>query len=94
MASILVVDDKEMIRDSLQAILSRDGHEVVVCESAVTALDKVMNFPFEIIITDLKMPKMDGLAFLDELKKIGSEIPVIMMTAYATISTANLSQPA
>ena len=83
MASILVVDDKEMMRDSLQVILTRAGHEVITCDSAIRALDKVMNFPFEIIISDLKMPKMDGLGFLDELKKLGLQVPVIMMTAYA-----------
>lgn len=88
MAYILVVDDKEMMRDSLQAILVRAGHEVVACDGAQKALDQLNKFPFDIIITDLKMPNMDGLMFLDELKKVGCEIPAIMMTAFATISTA------
>jgi len=65
MANILVVDDKEMMRDSLQAILVRAEHEVVVCDGANKALEQVKKFPFDVIISDLKMPKMDGLGFLD-----------------------------
>ena len=88
MANILIVDDKEMMRDSLQATLSRAEHEVVVCDNAIKALEQVKKFPFDVIISDLKMPQMDGLGFLDELKKNNNEVPVIMMTAFASISTA------
>jgi len=88
MAYILVVDDKEMMRDSIQATLSRAEHEIMTSESALKALDLIRENHFDVIITDLKMPKMDGLKFLEELKKTGSEIPVVMMTAYATIPTA------
>jgi DNA-binding NtrC family response regulator len=88
MANILVVDDVEMMRDSLQATLIRIGHEVTTCVDVLDALGQLKQSSYEIILTDLKMPKMDGLAFLDELKKLGIEIPVIMMTAYATIHTA------
>ena len=88
MAHILVVDDKEMMRDSLQATLELAGHEVVTAENAMDALSQMEQFPFDAVITDLKMPKMDGLAFLDELAKNQTDIPVIVMTAYATIDTA------
>ncbi|MBI9017093.1 MAG: sigma-54-dependent Fis family transcriptional regulator [Phycisphaerae bacterium] len=88
MANILIVDDKEMMRDSLQAILVHGDHEVVACESAIEALNQVRKFPFDLIISDLKMPQMDGLAFIDELRNSGIEIPLIMMTAYADVSTA------
>jgi DNA-binding NtrC family response regulator len=88
MAHILVIDDTEMIRDSLEATLVRAGQEVTVCASAVEGLEKISGHSFDMIITDLKMPKMDGLTFLDELRKKGAEIPVIVMTAYASIKTA------
>ena len=88
MAHILVVDDKEMMRDSLQATLVRWEHDVVTSSSAIEALGQLNAFPFDVIITDLKMPKMDGLTFLQKLKEMGCEAPAIMMTAYATIDTA------
>ena len=88
MANILVVDDKEMMRDSLQATLTGFGHTVASCSGAHEALARIEQVNFDLIISDLKMPKMDGLAFLDKLGKMGSEVPVIMMTAYATINTA------
>ena len=88
MANVLVVDDKEMMRDSLNATLVRGGHKVTACAAALDALARIERKSFDVIITDLKMPKMDGLTFIDELRKLGCESPVIMMTAYATISTA------
>ena len=88
MANILIVDDKEMMRDSLQAILMHADHEVVACASAIEALNQVRKFPFDLIVTDLKMPQMDGLAFIDELRNSGVETPLIMMTAYADVATA------
>ena len=88
MAHILVVDDKEMMRDSLQATLNRSGYEVTTCGSAHQALESLESSAFDAIITDLKMPKMDGMMFLAELRKKGLEIPVVMMTAYASVPTA------
>ncbi|MBN2063917.1 MAG: sigma-54-dependent Fis family transcriptional regulator [Sedimentisphaerales bacterium] len=88
MADILVVDDMELMRDSLEAILSRSGHKVIACEDAVIALDRLKTTSFDLIITDLKMPKMDGIAFMDRVRSINAEVPVIMMTAHASVSTA------
>ncbi len=88
MADILVVDDMELMRDSLEAILARAGHRVTACEDAVIALDKLKNTSFDLIITDLKMPKVDGIAFMDRVKSMNCDIPIIMMTAHATVSTA------
>jgi len=88
MAHILVVDDKEMMRDSLQATLTRAEHEVVTCESAIKAMEVIKRFSFDVIVSDMKMPGMDGLMFLEELRKSGLEIPFIIMTAFATIPTA------
>jgi len=88
MTRILVVDDKEMMRDSLQATLNCAGHEVVTAQSGVEGLGLLKSSSFDLIISDLKMPQMDGLRFLEEQQKLNLEIPVIMMTAYASIPTA------
>ncbi|MBN1436476.1 MAG: sigma-54-dependent Fis family transcriptional regulator [Sedimentisphaerales bacterium] len=88
MPHVLVVDDKEMMRDSLHATLTRSGHDVTLAESASVALNKLVDATFDVVITDLKMPKMDGLAFIEELRRNNNDVPVIMMTAYATINTA------
>ncbi len=94
MANILVLDDKEMMRDSLQATLLRAGHAVAALERGAEALNRIREEPFDVIVSDLKMPQMDGLTFLDELRNITTEIPVVMMTAYATISTAAMRKGA
>jgi two-component system, NtrC family, response regulator HydG len=88
MARILVVDDKEMMRDSLSAILVRAGHEASCASGAGEALRLAQKTAFDAIVSDMKMPKMDGLGFLDGLRRSGIETPVVMMTAYATIDTA------
>jgi DNA-binding NtrC family response regulator len=88
MGRILVVDDVEMIRDSLEATLSRAGHEITCQATARAALGQLRQASYDLIVTDLKMPGMDGLVFLDELRRAGIDTPVVMMTAYATVSTA------
>jgi len=88
MARLLIVDDQEMMRDSLQATLQRNGHKVETAHDALIALEMVRQSSFDLIISDLKMPRKDGLAFLAELGQAGVDAPVIMMTAYATIQTA------
>ncbi len=88
MANILVVDDKEMMRDSLQETLSVIGHNVSSAESAIHGLAMVKKTSFDVIISDLKMPKMDGLEFIDALGKTSSDADIIMMTAFASVHTA------
>jgi len=88
MVRVLVIDDQEMMRDSLCATLERAGHRCVSATSGAEGLREVQKRPFDVVVTDLKMPRMDGLGFLDGLKRAGIELPVVMMTAYATIATA------
>src|SRR6185437_5512279 len=82
------VDDQEMMRDSLAATLVREGHEVIAAGDAAAALAR-LGAPgkFDLLITDLKMPKMTGIELLQEVKKLRPELPV-MMTAFATVATA------
>src|SRR2546423_10920122 len=88
MARILIVDDTEMMRDSLAATLAREGHEVVAAGDGAAAVQRLGATKFDLLITDLKMPKMTGIELLTEVKKLRAEVPVVLMTAFATVQTA------
>src|SRR3954464_15695398 len=89
MARILVVDDQEMIRDSLAGTLVREGHEVVASGDPTSAVERLSGpARFDLLITDLKMPKMTGIELLAEAKRLRPELPVVLMTAFATVNTA------
>lgn len=88
MDRILIVDDEEIMRESLTDWLKEDGYEVLAVEDGFKALEAVQKEPFSVILVDLKMPKMDGLEVLREVKRLGFDIPVIIITAYATVDTA------
>ncbi len=86
---ILVVDDERSMREMLELLLMDEGYRVSVAESGRAGL-KIMEAAgfIDLVITDIRMPDMDGLALLKQIKGINSEIPVIMMTAFATTETA------
>lgn len=88
MANILVVDDDQGMRDFLEIMVTREGHRVVTASDAARALARCRKETFDLIITDLKMPKMDGITFLKEIKQISPETMVILITAYASGETA------
>jgi DNA-binding NtrC family response regulator len=88
MARILICDDQEMMRDSLAGLLAREGHEVVAAGDGGVAVSKVEGGRFDLLITDLKMPRMTGIELLTEVKKLRPELPVVLMTAFATVQTA------
>jgi DNA-binding NtrC family response regulator len=88
MARILIVDDQDMMRDSLAATLVREGHEVVAAYDGQVALQRLGEKKFDLMLTDLRMPKMTGLELLTEAKKIRPDMPVVLMTAFATVQTA------
>jgi two-component system response regulator AtoC len=85
---ILVVDDERVMRDSLSEWLREDGYEVVAVEDGAQALNKVHSEKWDVLLVDLKMPGMDGIEVLTEVKKFDQDIPVIIMTAYATVDSA------
>src|ERR671912_1636173 len=89
MARILVVDDQELMRDSLAANLVREGHEVVATHDGTVAVSKLEGSArFDLLITDLKMPKMTGIELLAEAKRVRPDMPVVLMTAFASVQTA------
>jgi len=86
--SILVVDDEEIVRESLAHWLGEDGYRVDTASDGQTALGKLAESSFAIMLVDLKMPGMDGLQLLREARKCRPDLVVILMTAYATVDTA------
>ena len=88
MARILVVDDQDVMRDSLAATLVREGHEVVAAVDGAAAVARLSSARFDLLITDLRMPRMTGIELLNEAKKLRPELPVVLMTAFATVNTA------
>jgi DNA-binding NtrC family response regulator len=86
--SLLVVDDEESVRDSLHNWFLEDGYHVACAESAKEALALLENENFDIILTDIKMPGMDGLEMLKRIKTLKPDAVVIVMTAFATVDTA------
>jgi DNA-binding NtrC family response regulator len=88
MAKILLVDDEASIRMALKEILEYESHTVIESPDAQAALKAVGQETFDLIISDIKMPKMDGLEFLSKVKEMGVESPVVMITGHGTIDTA------
>ncbi len=88
MATILVIDDKDMMRDSLSLALARAGHKAVTTGDPSEAQALVRQHRPACVITDLKMPKMDGIELLQKIRAESPDTPVVLMTAFATISTA------
>ncbi|MCB4756609.1 MAG: response regulator [Elusimicrobia bacterium] len=87
-AHILVIDDEPGFRVLLQQELSKRGYQVTTAVNGEDALEKVRQGKFQLAISDVKMPKMGGLEFLEALKKDNPQIEVIMATGFGTIETA------
>lgn len=88
MANILIVEDEPRMRRLLEISLGEEGHSVQSAESAETGLKSLRKNGVDLIVTDLKLPGMNGLEFLQEAKKINASIPVVVMTAYGSVETA------
>ena len=88
MASVLVVDDQQNFRFSLGVTLKREGHEVLEAANGQQAVRAIGTKQFDVVVTDLRMPGMDGLTLLQEVKKINPGIEVVVMTAFGSVDTA------
>ena len=86
--TVLLVDDEKSIRDTLKIILESEGYKVFTAENGFEALDYVKEYLIHILITDLKMPKMNGLELMEEALEIDPNIEVIFISAYADIKSA------
>lgn len=87
-ARILVVDDEEIIHVSLGRILGRQGHEVDAVLAAPAALERLASRNYDLVITDLMMPEMNGIELMETMQEKGIQVPVLMITGYPTIRTA------
>lgn len=87
-AKILIADDEKPIRESLKIVLEEEGYKTEVAADGEEALAKIKMDNFDIIITDIKMPKLDGIQLLESATKISPDSFFIIMTAYASVKTA------
>jgi nitrogen regulation protein NR(I) len=85
---ILVVDDEPNLRRVLSAQLERDGYEVHTAEDGEQALGILKEHHIDLVITDLRMPRIDGMELLRRAQKIDAELPVVMITAHGTVDNA------
>jgi DNA-binding NtrC family response regulator len=88
MTTVLVVDDKELMRDSVAATLERAGFTIVTATDGPAALDLVAKSRPDCVVTDMRMPKMTGIELVERVRRIDDELPVLVMTAFGTIDTA------
>ena len=88
MSTVLVVDDKELLRDSVAVTLQRSGFTVLGAGSGDAALETVARRRPDAVVTDLKMPGMTGLELVERIRDIDDDLPIILMTAFGTVETA------
>jgi two-component system response regulator PilR (NtrC family) len=85
---VLIVDDEKIIRDSLELLLKEEGYKTDTSADGEDALEKIKQEGFDIVITDIKMPKLDGIELMQKAKDISPNTFFIIMTAYASVNTA------
>ena len=85
---VLIVDDEPKICQFLEVLLQREGHTVSSVQRATDALSRIEQEDFDLVLTDLKMPGMDGFEFVSRMKALRPELPTIMITGYATVENA------
>jgi two-component system response regulator PilR (NtrC family) len=88
LTKILIADDEKNIRDSLKMVLDEEGYATEVVSDGEEALQKIEAENFDIVITDIKMPQVDGMQLLESAAKIAPDTFFIIMTAYASVKTA------
>src|SRR4051812_19895818 len=85
---ILVVDDEASIRELLEKTLAMSDYDVDTAPDGRTALERMRLYPYDLLITDLRMPGMDGLTVIREAKRYKADLPVLVITGYSTESSA------
>ena len=88
MRKVLVVDDKQVMRDSVAATLQRAGYQVVAAADAESAIALIERHRPAAVLTDLKMPDVDGLGLLERIRERDPQLPVVLMTAYGSVDAA------
>ena len=88
MSNILIIDDEKAIRKTLSEILSYEGYKIEEAGDGEEGLRKFREKIFDVVLCDIKMPKIDGIEFLDRVRDVNPDIPVIMISGHGTIETA------
>ncbi len=88
MPSILIIDDEKSIRKTLNEILSFEGYKVEEAADGEEGLKKFKEKNFDIVLCDIKMPKLDGIEFLEKAREINDEVPIIIISGHGNIETA------
>ena len=87
-SSVLVIDDEEVMREILESLLTTDGHRVTTAGSGEEGLALARSSSFDAAVVDVMLPGMDGIETMRELKKLDDELPVVLVTAFASVETA------
>jgi DNA-binding NtrC family response regulator len=85
---ILIVDDEKVQREMLEGFLVKQGYGAIAAEDGQRALEKFKSGTFDLVLTDYRMPAMEGIQLLKEIKRLNPEAVVVIMTAYGTVGTA------
>lgn len=88
MASILIIDDEKAIRKTLSEILRFEGYKIDEAADGEEGLRKFSNSAYDLVLCDVKMPKMDGIEFLEKSKAINPDVPIIVISGHGNIETA------
>ncbi|MHC4427007.1 MAG: sigma-54-dependent transcriptional regulator [Planctomycetota bacterium] len=87
-STILIAEDEELLRQSLAGLLEEEGYEILQAADGKAAYEQIVERPVDLVLTDIRMPEMDGLALLERIRQTAPETPVILMTAYGTVESA------
>ena len=88
MPKILIIDDERSIRNTLKEILTYEGFEVSEAQDGMEGLKAVEKGKFDVILCDIKMPKMDGIEVLEKIQELAPETPVVIVSGHGNIDTA------
>jgi two-component system, NtrC family, nitrogen regulation response regulator NtrX len=88
MSNILIIDDEKAIRKTLSEILSYEGYKIDEAGDGEEGLKKLKEKEFDVVLCDIKMPKVDGIEFLEKSREINADTPIIMISGHGTIETA------
>ncbi len=86
--SILLVEDEKMLRESLAELLRQEGYQVTEASNGREGYDQILKQPFDLVMTDMRMPEMDGMGLLQNVKLAAPNTPVVVITAFGTVDSA------
>jgi DNA-binding NtrC family response regulator len=86
--TILIAEDEAMLRESLAELLAEEGYRVVQAADGKQAYERLLAEPVDLVLSDVRMPEMDGMALLAHVRRVAPETPILMITAYGTVASA------